>query len=151
MKKHTIMYRTIWWIYIALLLLVVTMKFRGSFAELENKIMTTPFGTNYNLIPLHSIGEQLAHISQGWARWNLLGNIIPFVPFGFLLPIAYPKANSFLKVLMVSLLFLFAIEIFQFFTRLGSFDIDDIMLNTIGISAGYFIACLIQDLRRKTK
>ena len=151
MKKHTIIYKTIWWIYIALLLLVVIIKFRGSFGELENKIIATPFGTNYNLIPFNSIGEQLAHISEGWARFNLLGNIIPFVPFGFLLPITYPKANSFLKVLMVSLLFLFLMETFQFITRLGSFDIDDIILNTIGIIIGYFIACFIQYLWRTTK
>ena len=25
-----------------------------------------------------------------WALKNLLGNLLPFIPFGFLLPIAYP-------------------------------------------------------------
>lgn len=29
------------------------------------------------------------------------------------------------------------IEIFQYMTRLGSFDIDDIILNMIGVLSGY--------------
>lgn len=150
MKNYIKIYKTIWWIYIVLLLLVVIIKFRGSFRELEIKIITTPFGSNYNLIPLNSIGEQLSHFSEGWARFNILGNIIPFMPFGFLLPLAYPKVNSFFNFLVVSLLFLFLIEIFQYFTRLGSFDVDDIILNIIGILIGYFAVCFIKSLSKRT-
>lgn len=33
-----------------------------------------------------------------WALKNLLGNLLPFIPFGFLLPIAYPRIKAFFKV-----------------------------------------------------
>ena len=85
--KKTLLIKIIWWIYLVLLFGIVIVKFTGSFSKLFAKIESTPRGTNYNVIPFSSIGEQLNHFSEGWARFNLLGNIIPFVPFGFLLPI----------------------------------------------------------------
>ena len=123
--KRKLLIKVIWWIYFVLLFGIVIIKFRGSFSELLIKMEFTPFGTNYNLIPFKSIGEQLSHFSEGWARFNLLGNIIPFVPFGFLLPVVSEKINSFIKILFAGFGFLLFVEVFQFFTRLGSFDVDD--------------------------
>lgn len=137
--KRKLLIKVIWWIYFVLLFGIVIIKFRGSFSELLIKMESTPFGTNYNLIPFKSIGEQLSHFSEGWARFNLLGNIIPFVPFGFLLPVASEKINSFIKILFAGFGFLLFVEVFQFFTRLGSFDVDDIFLNMLGIFIGYLL------------
>ena len=137
--KRKLLIKLIWWIYFFLLFGIVIIKFRGSFSELLIKMESTPFGTNYNLIPFKSIGEQLSHFSEGWARFNLLGNIIPFVPFGFLLPVVSEKINSFIKILFAGFGFLLFVEVFQFFTRLGSFDVDDIFLNMLGIFIGYLL------------
>lgn len=137
--KRKLLIKVIWWIYFVLLFGIVIIKFRGSFSELLIKMESTPFGTNYNLIPFKSIGEQLSHFSEGWARFNLLGNIIPFVPFGFLLPVVSEKINSFIKILFAGFGFLLFVEVFQFFTKLGSFDVDDIFLNMIGIFIGYLL------------
>ena len=68
---------------------------------------------------------------------NLLGNLLPFIPFGFLLPIAYPRIKAFFKVFLVGMFAVLFIEIFQYMTRLGSFDIDDIILNMVGVLSGY--------------
>lgn len=76
---------------------------------------------------------------MGWARYNLLGNIVPFMPFGFLLPVVFGKINSFWKVLTVGLAADFIIEVFQYITRIGSFDVDDIILNMIEIAFGYML------------
>ena len=38
-----------------------------------------------------------------WALKNLLGNLLPFIPFGFLLPIAYPRIKAFFKVFLVGM------------------------------------------------
>lgn len=138
MKKKWVI-KGIWWIYFVLLFGIVIIKFTGSFSELFAKIESTPFGTNYNLIPFRSIGEQLNHFSEGWARFNLLGNIIPFVPFGFLLPMISEKANSLRRILLFGLGFVLFAEAFQFFTRLGSFDVDDVILNMFGIFVGYLM------------
>lgn len=137
--KRKLLIKVIWWIYFVLLFGIVIIKFRGSFSELLIKMESTPFGTNYKLIPFKSIGEQLSHFSEGWARFNLLGNIIPFVPFGFLLPVVSEKINSFIKILFAGFGFLLFVEVFQFFTRLGSFDVDDIFLNMLGIFIGYLL------------
>ena len=42
-----------------------------------------------------------------------------------------------LKVFLVGMFAVLFIEIFQYMTRLGSFDIDDIILNMIGVLSGY--------------
>lgn len=72
-----------------------------------------------------------------WALEKLLGNLLPFIPFGFLLPIAYSRIKAFFKVFLVGMFAVLFIEIFQYMTRLGSFDIDDIILNMVGVLSGY--------------
>lgn len=141
MRKQGKMLIIIWWIYIALLFVVVVVKFKGSFYELSDRINSYSIQgpINYNLIPFRSMSTQITHITQWWALKNLLGNIIPFIPFGFLMPITYKKFSSSIKVLSVGLASILLIEFFQFFTKLGSFDVDDIILNMIGIVCGYLI------------
>lgn len=150
MKKKLLM-NIIWWIYFALLFGIVIIKFRGSLSELFVKIESTPFGTNYNLIPFNSIGEQLSHFSEGWARFNLIGNVIPFIPFGVLLPMISEKANSFIRVLFIGMGFVLFVEVFQFFTRLGSFDVDDVILNMFGILIGYLIVWFGSTIRDRKR
>ncbi|EHO17679.1 hypothetical protein HMPREF9623_00533 [Stomatobaculum longum] len=70
---------------------------------------------------------------------NTFGNVFAFVPFGFFLPIVSGKRHSFFRSLIAGVLFSGLIETAQLLTRLGSFDVDDIFLNTIGVVAGYFI------------
>lgn len=50
-------------------------------------------GTAIGMIIFRSIGTQLKQFSEGWARYNILGNIIPFMLFGFLLPVIWEKSN----------------------------------------------------------
>ncbi len=149
MKNRKMLLRTIWWVYILLLLVVVTIKFRGSVSALADKICSTEFGTNYNLVPFKTIGTQLEHISEGWAVINILGNIIPFVPFGFLLPVCFKKTKTFKNVFTVGFFFIILLEAFQFITRLGSFDVDDIILNMIGIIFGYILLRVLQLVLRR--
>ena len=63
---------------------------------------------------------------------NLLGNILIFVPYGFF--------SMFLSL---------AVETVQLVTRVGSFDVDDILLNTIGGVLGYIAFVLCNGIRRK--
>ena len=145
MKKQTKTLTIIWWVYIVLLFVFVVVKFKGSVYELSDRINSYSGQglINYNLIPFRSMSVQIRHITQWWALKNLLGNIIPFVPFGFLLPIAYRKFNSSIKVLSTGLVSILLIEIFQFFTKLVHFDVDDIILNMIGIVCGYLMFLVI--------
>lgn len=151
MNKKSLWMKIIWWVYILLLFCIVILKFGGSVSELGNRISAVPFGTNYNLIPFKSIGEQLEHFSEGWARFNLMGNIIPFAPFGFLLPMVSEKETTLLKVLRDGFLFVLFAEIFQFFTRLGTFDVDDIILNMSGVFVGYLLIRFCTVIRKRER
>lgn len=68
---------------------------------------------------------------------NVLGNIIMFMPFGFL-GIVFPKLLNFKALIIKFLSAIIIIESLQYFTRLGVFDIDDIILNTIGVAIGFW-------------
>lgn len=68
---------------------------------------------------------------------NLIGNLILFIPFGFLLPVLF-KRCSFFKVLFSSFIFSFLIEIIQLFLPRGT-DVDDVWLNCLGGIIGWFL------------
>lgn len=69
---------------------------------------------------------------------NIFGNILMFVPFGFL-GIVFPKLNNFWILIFDFLFAIIIVESLQYFTRLGVFDIDDVILNTIGVAIGFWI------------
>jgi glycopeptide antibiotics resistance protein len=41
------------------------------------------------------------------------------------------------------------VEVFQLLTRVGSFDVDDLLLNTIGGLAGYILFVICNAIRRR--
>ena len=67
---------------------------------------------------------------------NLFGNILIFVPLGYFVPMA-SRHRSFFLTLYAGFGLSLCIEMFQFITRVGSFDVDDLLLNTIGGITGY--------------
>ena len=67
---------------------------------------------------------------------NLLGNIIMFIPFGFL-GWLNAKYFSFKKLIVDFLSVLIIVEALQYLTRLGVFDIDDLALNSLGVWTGF--------------
>ena len=79
---------------------------------------------------------------------NLAGNILIFVPYGFFISVA-SRERGFFKTLFFSMGLSLCVEIIQLFTRVGSFDVDDILLNTIGGVLGYIIFLIFNGIRRK--
>ena len=67
---------------------------------------------------------------------NLFGNIIMFIPFGFL-GWLNTKYFSFKKLIVGFLSVLIIVEALQYLTRLGVFDIDDLALNSLGVWIGF--------------
>lgn len=152
MKKAT--WRFLFWAYLLFLFLVVILKFTGSFQALLDRMHAEPYGKNHNLVPFSTIRGQLRYISDSWAQFNLLGNTVPFIPFGFLLPKAYRKARSLLAVLLWGFLFVLFAECTQYVTNLGTFDVDDIILNMASFLLGYLpvgIAGLFRKPKKKRK
>jgi glycopeptide antibiotics resistance protein len=68
---------------------------------------------------------------------NLLGNLLIFTPMGFLLPLLSKKFRKARKVVCVGFFSSLAVETIQFIFRVGSADVDDLILNTLGAWLGY--------------
>ena len=101
---------------------------------------------NANLQPFHTIGNYLHVILYGnnaslirHCYINITGNIVLFIPFGMMLPRIFPKFRHFGKFLLCCLLTILAVEISQLFTLLGSFDVDDVILNLLGMISGFLL------------
>ncbi|MBS6397364.1 MAG: VanZ family protein [Clostridiales bacterium] len=95
---------------------------------------------HYNLIPFREIRRYLRYRNQiGLWRviWNLAGNVVGFMPFGALLPALRRKRMGFWKVVLMSFELTLFIEISQLVLRVGSCDVDDMILNVLGGAAGY--------------
>jgi len=67
---------------------------------------------------------------------NLVGNVVVMMPIGFIFPVIYPGMN-WKKSLIVAFLAGFIIESLQQILQVGIFDIDDVILNGVGVMLGY--------------
>ncbi|MBO7745570.1 VanZ family protein [Paenibacillus sp. MWE-103] len=102
-------------------------------------------GYNYNVMPLHTIRLYFVHAdSFRPAYWavNIVGNVAVFAPFGLSLPYLFRLRLFSFTAFFVCVLFL--LETFQLLLQRGSFDIDDILLNTLGALLGYATLQLIR-------
>ena len=84
---------------------------------------------------------------------NLIGNVLVFIPYGFLLPKAYPGCGKWWRVLYCAIGWVMVIELFQLFSAFGAFDVDDILLNVSGAMIGYlfYAFCRRVKIRRVVK
>ena len=79
---------------------------------------------------------------------NLFGNILIFVPFGFFLPMA-SRYRSLFSAVCYSFALSACVECFQLLSRVGSLDVDDLLLNTLGGALGYILFMICAAVRRK--
>jgi len=63
---------------------------------------------------------------------NIIGNVLAFAPFGFILPIISVRNRNLLKITLLSLEFSLTIETIQLMLKVGIFDVDDLFMNTLG-------------------
>ena len=82
---------------------------------------------------------------------NIIGNILAFAPFGFMLPLLNNKYRKFFAIIFLSILFSFSVELVQMLLKVGIFDVDDILLNTIGGIIGYWSYLMVSALVRKLR
>lgn len=80
---------------------------------------------------------------------QVIGNLIMLVPLGVYLPLLYERFSSYKRVLWVGMLTSISIEIIQWLTGFRSADIDDVILNTIGVGIGFMIYSLIMSYIKK--
>ena len=99
----------------------------------------------YNLIPFKEIERFWKHrdLLGMHSFYNLAGNVLGFVTAGFFIPMLWGKRRSFLFTICVTFEMSLAVEILQLCFRVGSFDVDDIILNTLGGILGFVLLILV--------
>ena len=101
-----------------------------------------------NLVPFVRI---LDYDIKREAAINIIGNICMFIPTGIILPILYPRLDRFWKVLLVGAGLSLVIEMIQLLFPGSVSDIDDLILNSVGVAIGYGIYKLVHMFRRKAR
>lgn len=101
-----------------------------------------PNGASYgavNLMPFKTIQLYLSGNADFLiAFYNLGANIGIFIPFGVYYGFTKNKA-SIKHLLMMTVVSISLIEGLQLLTKRGSLDIDDLLLNTVGVCLGYIL------------
>ncbi|MBN8253494.1 VanZ family protein [Priestia flexa] len=79
---------------------------------------------------------------------NVLGNIVMFAPVGMFIPLFMKSFDGFIQVFVTGFLISFTIEILQYELTERVFDIDDILLNSIGTLVGWILVKLLFFFKR---
>ena len=95
------------------------------------------------LIPFKTIGKLVAGAKEGtmgvlFVLKNLLGNLVLFFPMGMYWGLRKKKETIGMFLIKISVILL-AIELVQFLSKLGSFDVDDFILNLAGGLGGFWL------------
>ncbi|MGN0242162.1 MAG: VanZ family protein [Candidatus Weimeria sp.] len=97
-----------------------------------------------NFIPLWSISSYIVKVSSGQLSFtiavrNIFGNFLMFVPLAyFVYRFNRPTVRRYTLILLIILVL---IEILQLLLRVGSCDIDDVILGLSGSVLAYWIIC----------
>lgn len=103
------------------------------------------FDFSYNFIPTIYkiiIGE---YTLDSWEKAMIVGNFLMFIPMGILLSLCL-KSISRKDMFKYAILIPLAIEVIQLVVG-RSFDIDDLVMNFLGIVIGYYIVELVKKLK----
>lgn len=125
-----------WVFFIIYLVMMVYFLF---FSEQMGRIPGNQY--RYNLVPFAEIRRYLSYrnkIGTFHVMLNLLGNVVCFIPFGFVIPILTRKQTA-LRMFLLSMAASVLVELLQLVSMLGSCDVDDIILNTLGGLIGYVL------------
>ena len=106
---------------------------------------STAFPFRVNLIPFVNLFD---YDSRRDLLLNVIGNTAMFIPSGIVLPIIYKKLNNIWKVVTAGMLISLCIEIIQLPFSVRASDVDDLILNTLGVVIGYGIYAAMKHLKR---
>jgi len=92
-----------------------------------------------NLAPFLDLIDIVGKYGLWRFTYLFIGNIIWFVPFGFLLPVIFNNKLNMLKTVLCGFCLSLIIEFLQFMLGTGFSELDDLILNTFGVFIGYII------------
>lgn len=112
------------------------------------------FGLTVNLIPFKTILYFLTignKCNTDIIIHNLLGKIILFIPWGFLLPLSFKNIKNFKDVTILTVIVVFIIQITRLIFPIGVSDIDNIILYTLGSLLGFSLYKFIIKIMKNIK
>lgn len=100
-----------------------------------------------NLLTIEPIFSTINFI-KGCISWKeivtiVVGNVVMFIPFGFL-GWVFPKLQDLQNLLFTFISAITIVEALQYFSRMGIFEVDDIILNTFGVFLGFLMKNFIE-------
>lgn len=114
--------------------------------DLVDTSMAVGFRPHNNIIPFTSMWESVtSSVSPTVAMRQVGGNILLFIPLGFYLSFWWKRINCASKSMVMGMVFSLTIEVVQFILSLllngiyRVFDIDDVILNTLGFVIGFIL------------
>ena len=112
---------------------------RGGFRipEWNMELLRNYIARSFNIIPFATVSEYVVKFIRGEMplprfMYNTLGNLGVLMPLSVLLPLLFDKQKKFKNFAVTILVIVLCVELLQFATRSGVFDIDDIILNSLG-------------------
>lgn len=110
------------------------------------EITTSNDNSSLNLVPFKTIWQyflgDISNVSSiditAISVLNISANLLLFAPIGFFVPFLWKRQCSIIRILAVGFFTTCSIEFIQYFIGRSS-DIDDVILNTIGVLFGYFV------------
>lgn len=102
---------------------------------------------NANLVPFYTIKNYFHILFHSGSRYmqthcfiNLGGNILLFIPAGWLFPKIWHRLRNYFLFIALCAGLILLVEVVQLFTLLGSFDVDDMILNLAGMTVGFILS-----------
>ena len=105
----------------------------------------TVAGDLIRIRPLYS--WKIALLGSTYGALQVVENIILLMPIGVVLPFIVREKKSALITILFGFLYSLFIELSQLFLRVGFFETDDLINNTVGVFIGYAFARLIMLVR----
>ena len=138
-------------LFILYVLLLVYFLF---FSEEYGRVAAEERMYRYNLIPFVEIRRFWIYRKQlGMFAviTNLFGNVIGFVPYGFILPVIAHRCRSGFFIIVSGFALSLCVETVQLITKVGCFDVDDLILNTLGGLFGFWIYYILLRINRRSE
>ena len=112
------------------------------FILMETIIGRKPGVGRYELVPLWSYSHPVL-------RMEIILNYVLFIPLGFLLYLCFGERSG-MKVVLIGFLLSASIEIIQLVFKIGLFEFDDMIGNTIGCLIGAVIGKMVEKIKKRT-
>lgn len=152
-NRGKMIFRMVLIIYLGVLIRLIILKYpvpvlRGIMDEWELSNAKAGVATA-NLTLFKTIRMYVRYYDRLNGFDNLFGNVLAFMPLGVLIPVSFSGVDRWWMILLHSFWLSLCIELFQLVSHFGAFDVDDILLNTLGGLLGFFCFLVVRFVYRK--